>query len=140
MQKPSLANLQRPTPTAPGGENSSGRAHGALPQFFSRLLGQSVTPLLAAVACSALLQVHSSAAQEPTAPVPRASVPGVEPARYLAQTTDGQSQDAARPPRATEKSAEPDAVAEDQKQSELDDYEASEQISEDLSVSFPVDI
>ncbi|MEM6484442.1 MAG: hypothetical protein AAF662_05600 [Pseudomonadota bacterium] len=35
---------------------------------------------------------------------------------------------------------EPTAASGDQKNSELDDYEASEQISEDLSVSFPVDI
>ncbi|MEO0436848.1 MAG: hypothetical protein AAF098_08065 [Pseudomonadota bacterium] len=35
---------------------------------------------------------------------------------------------------------EPIAASADQKESELDDYEASEQISEDLSVSFPVDI
>lgn len=35
---------------------------------------------------------------------------------------------------------EPTTASGDQKNSELDDYEASEQISEDLSVSFPVDI
>lgn len=35
---------------------------------------------------------------------------------------------------------EPITASADQKESELDDYEASEQISEDLSVSFPVDI
>ena len=36
--------------------------------------------------------------------------------------------------------AEPPAPVVDQSQTELEDYEASEQISEDLSVSFPVDI
>lgn len=36
--------------------------------------------------------------------------------------------------------AEPPAPVVDQSQTALEDYEASEQISEDLSVSFPVDI
>lgn len=41
---------------------------------------------------------------------------------------------------ADEIAAEPPAPVVDQSQTALEDYEASEQISEDLSVSFPVDI